>query len=1746
MTTSVVAATLLGDGNSDTGGPGIGNFFLGSIHGVKFDDGNNNGTRDFGERGVPFVRVYLDSNLDGSFQSTEPSMFTTADDLSSTTVDEGGEYWFLNLGPGAYQVREVVPAGATQTSFAPLITLQSGQVWVGHTGQSRLTENQVEVVASRLQLGNHYKGGNGAIHGCKFNDLNGNGIEDAGEPEAPGVTFQLSMLGGDGLFHVIATTTTSVTGSFAFDDLLPGTYQLTEIAPGSITTTPPISGNIVVGAGETISFGDCPQPAEICGQKYNDLNGNGRQDPNENGINGVTIQIFDDPGLGRDDLLATVVTMNIDENMDGVIDPHTESGLYCFTNLAPGTYFISELAPAGTVQTFPVGNGGYAVTVGPGEHASGDKKPVFVGMPNNAFLGQVAVTTNFEFTASNPVVGIVDLAPVMNVNANSTPPIYHGPAGNLWTRAKLGNIFGVTLDDDGNIYVTATSAYSTDIYGPGGSGAVYKIANGTGLITTWAVLPTTTGSPSPASLGNITYDLATHSFYVSNLDDGRIYHRKSDGTSAGSWDHGANLSPPVADDPLQSFSQLGRRIWGVQTYQGRLYYGVWQEDSGSVSTTKANQVWSVGLNATGNFVGSAQLEFSMPVFSGSYSNPISDISFGPGGTMLVAERSMYSATNTGAHTSRVLEYMPSSAGWVPLPTNKFRVGKFSVQANAAGGVDYDYSSGGRVWATGDALLLGNVPPPSVGVYGLQGLPSTGGTFANSFEIDLNGVLSSGDKTQVGDVELPRPAFDFGNYGGTTTGPKLDVLVDFKLTDIFGNTDDNMNVGTGIREIVGTSITDRDAEDPQGIAVIEVNNAEGVWQYSTNGGAMWTAFPSASPLSAGVSPMSAVVLGTGDNDRLRFLPRMGFEGTVNPGLMFRAWDQSDGRESGTTGVNASLGGGRTAFSAEIGTMTVSVLRANVAPVLARIGNKSGNELVALTFMASATDADLPANTLTFSLSGAPEGATINASSGVFAWTPTELDGPRSYTFDVQVSDGLLSDSEEITLLINEVNVGPVITSAANINAPENSTAVMEVAVTDPDNSDPLTFSLSGPDADLFEIDASTGVLTFLSAPNFENPTDANDNGVYELTVSVIDGGGLMDSQSFFVTVTDIFELPPEVLVSLSSGILSITDIAAGGSANHLTLTFDAGDIVISSTTAVLQFEASDGLSVVRITQSSLAASDGPILADLGSLDDFFDASLLGIRVSVMGGTGNDSLIGSSLADALDGGDGNDLLTGLAGSDNIAGGIGTDMLSESADRDMTLTPTSFMVSSINAGQGPTTDVLSGLEAASLTGGASANRIDASTFVPGAGLGVLLSGAAGNDVLTGGSGRDTILGDEGDDSINGGSGNDSITAGDGNDSVLGVAGADRISTGAGRDTVNSGTGNDTVDGGSGNDVLNGQDDNDSLIGGEGDDRLVGGAGNDFEDGGLGADNLKGDDGLDSLQGGAGADTLSGGRDNDQLFGGDDADSIDGAFGNDTLNGGAGSDTLRGASGTDDLDGGADSDRITEGYGTEDAMSVVITGVQMVSSLSGTESPRSIELFVINGGIGNDLMDARGASIRVQFRGFGGNDTLLGSAFADLVSGGDGDDVLSGGASNDVIDGGPGTDFFYEKANANVTITGLQVVSTITGTETLLGIERIALVGGDDANTLNAVASSLAVFLLGGKGNDTLIGSNFNDVLIGGSRTATPTTPGGDGIDSLTGGVGADTFDNDAADTRVTDGSDSVIANVFASPFPSWLDLI
>jgi hypothetical protein len=108
-----------------------------------------------------------------------------------------------------------------------------------------------------------------------------------------------------------------------------------------------------------------------------------------------------------------------------------------------------------------------------------------------------------------------------------------------------------------------------------------------------------------------------------------------------------------------------------------------------------------------------------------------------------------------------------------------------------------------------------------------------------------------------------------------------------------------------------------------------------------------------------------------------------------------------------------------------TVTIIVEAASVpgnnAPVLGAIGNQSVDEEVELTFTATATDADVPANTLTFSLdAGAPAGASIDPTTGAFSWTPTGAQGPGTYDITVRVTDDgtpSLDASETITVTVN---------------------------------------------------------------------------------------------------------------------------------------------------------------------------------------------------------------------------------------------------------------------------------------------------------------------------------------------------------------------------------------------------------------------------------------------------------------------------------------------------------------------------------------------------------------------------------------------------------------------------------------------------------------------------------------------------------------------------------------------------------
>ena len=211
--------------------------------------------------------------------------------------------------------------------------------------------------------------------------------------------------------------------------------------------------------------------------------------------------------------------------------------------------------------------------------------------------------------------------------------------------------------------------------------------------------------------------------------------------------------------------------------------------------------------------------------------------------------------------------------------------------------------------------------------------------------------------------------------------------------------------------------------------------------------------------------------------------------------------------------------------------------------------------------TATDADA-GTTLTYSISGGADADlfTINA-SGVLSFVsapdfeaPTDAGANNVYDVQVQVSDGSLTDTQDIAVTVTNLNDNaPVITSnggaaTAAVNVAENSTAVTTVTATDADAGATLTYSISGgADADQFTINATSGVLSFVSAPDFEAPTDAGANNVYDVQVQVSDGS-LTDTQDIAVTVTNVVEVGnPPVITSNGGGPTAAVSVAENSTA-----------------------------------------------------------------------------------------------------------------------------------------------------------------------------------------------------------------------------------------------------------------------------------------------------------------------------------------------------------------------------------------------------------------------------------------------------------------------------------------------------------------------------------------------------------------------------------------------------------------------
>ncbi|MDM7934307.1 MAG: SdrD B-like domain-containing protein, partial [Methanothrix sp.] len=304
--------------DADVTGRDFGNRGNLTITGVKFYDANGNGLQEEDEPGIPGGSVSL--IRDGAV-------------LATTTTDEDGAYSFNNVLPGTYTISDPLPGGLVLTTSSTVV---------------------VTVKTSLVVKANFGVAGQYSISGVKYNDLNGNGARDAGEP---GIAGWEMLLTGNLWFGKPIHARTAITasdGSYKFERLLPGTYKVSETSRTGWTQTAPSGGSYTV----TFPFGSAPSESKnndfgnrvpgqsISGVKYNDLNGNGARDSGEPGLAGWTI--------------------NLEQPAGTVIQTKTTAsdGSYIFTGLADGTYVVSEVLQTGWTQKAPAG-GTYTVTLSP-------------------------------------------------------------------------------------------------------------------------------------------------------------------------------------------------------------------------------------------------------------------------------------------------------------------------------------------------------------------------------------------------------------------------------------------------------------------------------------------------------------------------------------------------------------------------------------------------------------------------------------------------------------------------------------------------------------------------------------------------------------------------------------------------------------------------------------------------------------------------------------------------------------------------------------------------------------------------------------------------------------------------------------------------------------------------------------------------------------------------------------------------------------------------------------------------------------------------------------------------------------------------------------------------------------------------------------------------------------------------------------------------------------------------------------
>ncbi|MEM9819759.1 MAG: SdrD B-like domain-containing protein [Bacteroidota bacterium] len=304
-------------------------FQLSTIGDLVWEDLNGNGLQDSDEAGLPNVIVELSGTT------------STGTEINASTVTNvDGNYSFSNVKPGIYTITFVLPSGF---KFTYALEGTNGQVDSDADPMTGMTTSQGVQSGDQLDTFDAGLYRPASIGNLIWEDLNGNGIVESNEPGLSGVDVWLSGTTGNGT-SIDQNTTSGASGNYSFNDLVPGTYQLTFSRPDGFKTTAPNQGNAdsdsdanpVNGQSQTedLRSGEDNEtydagyfrPAALGNFVWEDTNGNGIQDPGELGLPNILVSLSGTDGTGAD-ISQTATT---DAN-----------GAYLFDDLPPGTYQLT-------------------------------------------------------------------------------------------------------------------------------------------------------------------------------------------------------------------------------------------------------------------------------------------------------------------------------------------------------------------------------------------------------------------------------------------------------------------------------------------------------------------------------------------------------------------------------------------------------------------------------------------------------------------------------------------------------------------------------------------------------------------------------------------------------------------------------------------------------------------------------------------------------------------------------------------------------------------------------------------------------------------------------------------------------------------------------------------------------------------------------------------------------------------------------------------------------------------------------------------------------------------------------------------------------------------------------------------------------------------------------------------------------------------------------------------------------------